>query len=149
MLMRTADHKDTFLHYWIFLKIGIKGIWRIIRLFVGPESTSTSGTDDLSLILSLSWLYAINATFSIRGSSILIGDSAISETPREIIRPEIEFYKNHNLLMYSKAILVQMLSKLKLNVINVSDENDDDESDNSKDLSDVNENMPLLKRDFY
>jgi hypothetical protein len=118
-------------------------------LFVGPKSTSTSGTDNLSLILSLPWLYAVNATFSIRRSSILVSDSAIGKTPREIIKPEIEFCKDHNLLMYPKAILAQIPSKLKSNVINVSDENDDDESDNSENLSNVNEDMPLPKRDFH
>jgi hypothetical protein len=51
--------------------------------------------------------------------------------------------------MYLKAILAQILSKFKLNIINVSDENDDDESNNSENLSDVDENMPLFKRDFY
>jgi len=147
--MRTADHRDTLLHYWIFLEIGIEGIWRTIRLFVGPESTSTSETDDLSLILGLPWLYAVNATFSIRGSSILVGDSAIGETPREIIGPEMEFCKNHNLLMYPKAILAQVPSKLKSNVIDVSDEDDDDESDSSEDLSNVDEDVPLPKGGFH
>jgi hypothetical protein len=105
MLIRTVDHRDTLLHYWIFLEIGIEGIWRTIRLFVGPESTSTLGTDDLSLILSLPWLYAVNTTFLIRGSSILVSDSAINKIPREIIGPEMEFCKNYNLLIYPKAIL--------------------------------------------
>jgi hypothetical protein len=149
MSIRTTDHKDTLLHYWIFLKIGIKDIWRTIRLFVRPESTNTSGTDNLSLILGLPWLYAINATFSIRGSSILVSDSAISKTPREIIGPEIEFCKDHNLLIYPKTILAQMPNKLKSNVINVSDENDDNESDNSENLSDIDEDMPLPKGDFH
>jgi hypothetical protein len=51
--------------------------------------------------------------------------------------------------MYLKVILAQMLSKLKLNVIDVSDENDNNESDNSENLSDVDEDMPLSKRGFY
>jgi hypothetical protein len=149
MLMRIADYRDTLLHYWIFLEIGIEGIWRTIRLFVGPESINTSGIDDLSLILGLLWLYAVNATFLIRGSSILVGDFAIGKIPREIIGLEMEFCKDYNLLIYLKVILAQILSKLKLNVIDVSDENDDDESDSSENLSDVNEDVPLFKGGFY
>jgi hypothetical protein len=42
MSMKTADHRKTLLHHWIWLKIEIKGIWKTIRYFVAPEVPSSN-----------------------------------------------------------------------------------------------------------
>lgn len=38
--MRTADHRETILHHWLWLRIVVAGILRDIRCFVAPELTS-------------------------------------------------------------------------------------------------------------
>ena len=42
--MRTADHRETVLQYWVWLIIAVEGIWRKIRCFVAPEVVSVTET---------------------------------------------------------------------------------------------------------
>lgn len=78
--MRTADHRETILHHWVWLRIVVAGILRDIRCFVAPElkQTNASGeTEYLSLILAIPWLYSVNAMISVRESKIMVGDSSV------------------------------------------------------------------------
>ena len=106
--MRTADHCNTELEFWIWLTISVAGIWRSIRCFVAPEVVSVDKTErfeHFGLILGNPWLYSVDASFSIRQSTISIGDALIGEEVRRIVSPEIVFFKDHNLLMYPKSAL--------------------------------------------
>ena len=106
--MRTADHRDTVLHHWVWLRVIVEGIIREIRCFMAPEVTSitsTGETEYLSLILGLPWLYSVDALISIRQSTIMVDDASIGETVRGAVDPELVFYKDHNLLMYPKSVM--------------------------------------------
>lgn len=98
--MQTADHNDAMLHHWVSLDVGVEGLWRTVRCFVGPDGRA--GRSHLSLLLGLPWLYAVNAMIDIRGFRILIGDSNIGEKIRAITGPELVFHSDYNLLLYPK-----------------------------------------------
>jgi len=40
--MRTADHRETILHYWVWLRVVVAGVLRDIRCFVAPELPQTT-----------------------------------------------------------------------------------------------------------
>ncbi|SLM35366.1 hypothetical protein LPUS_04613 [Lasallia pustulata] len=106
LTMKTADHRETLLHHWVYLDLGVEDIWRQICCFVAPELPfPVPGMEHLSLLLGIPWLYSVNATIGIWGSRIEIGDPAAGETIRDIVEPELVFSKDHNLLMYPRAIL--------------------------------------------
>ena len=138
LTMKTADHRETLLHHWVYLEIGVEGIWRQIRCFVAPELASpVSGAEHLSLLLGIPWLYSVNAIIGIRGSKIEIGDPAAGETVRDVIGPELVFSQDHNLLMYPKAILTP-------HMVDDSDDEDpeadvDSDTESSVSLSDEEE----------
>lgn len=76
LTMRTADHKDTPLQFWVWLEVGVQQLWRKIRCFVSPSvinPLSSIGTEPLSLLLGIPWLY------SERNSTIKIGDPSLGE----------------------------------------------------------------------
>lgn len=84
LTMKTADHRETLLHHWVHLELGVEGIWRKICCFVAPELSSaapasSSGTEHLSLLLGIPWLYSVYATIGICGSRIEIGDPHAGE----------------------------------------------------------------------
>lgn len=151
--MRTADHRDTPLQHWVWLHIGVEGIWRYIRCFVAPEvvSVTESGrSEHLSLILGIPWLYAVDAQISIRRSSIMVGDKSVGEEVREVKGPQMVFCKDHNLLMYPEVVMTTpkapaTIPKIpKATVEEVDDSSDSSSSESEDDLSDVEE----VKRDF-
>lgn len=141
--MRTADHRDTVLEFWVWVHIGVEGIWRNIRCFVAPEvvSVTESGRSEyLSLILGIPWLYSVDASISIRQSTIFIGDRTIGEEVRGVVGPEMVFCKDHNLLMYPKAAMATSRAPPKAAVEEVDDESSDPSSSESEDdLSDIEE----------
>ena len=59
----------------------------------------------LSLIFGIFWFYSIDASISIRQFIIFIGDIFIGEQMRGIVGPEMVFCKDHNLLIYFKAVM--------------------------------------------
>lgn len=143
--MRTADHRDTVLQHWVWLHIGVEGIWRNIRCFVAPEVvavTESGRAEYLSLILGIPWLYSVDASISIRQSTIFIGDRTIGEEVRGVVGPEMVFCKDHNLLMYPKAAMATPKglpeSLPKATVIEL-DSSDSSSSDSEDDLSDIEE----------
>ncbi len=149
--MRTADHRDTILEYWVWLHIGVEGVWRDIRCFVAPEvvSVTESGRSEyLSLILGIPWLYSVDASISIRLSTIFIGDRSIGEQVRGVVGPELVFCKDHNLLMYPKSAMVATKASSKTypkaTVEEVDSSDSSESSDSGDDLSDVEE----IPRDF-
>ena len=135
--METADHNDTMLHYWVSLDVGVEGLWRTVRCFVGPDGRA--GQSRLSLLLGLPWLYAVNAMIDIRGSRILVGDSNIGEKVRAITGPELVFHTDHNLLLYPKQALLLSEGNYKTTVEDASESSseDEDEEESADDLSDV------------
>lgn len=114
LTMRTADHKDTQLHHWVLLNVGVQGIWKKIRCFVSPAVTSlptasnpplSAINEPLSLLLRIPWLYSVNAQLSIRHSKIEVGNPSMGETVCEVVCPELVYCHDHNLLMYPKSVL--------------------------------------------
>lgn len=106
LTIKTADHRETLLHHWVYLELGVEDIWRQIRCFVGPELQSPSpGSDQLSLLLRIPWLYSVNAIIGICGSKIEIGNPLQGETIQDVVGPELVFSRDYNLLIYPKAIL--------------------------------------------
>ena len=134
--MRTADHRETLLHHWVWVRVAVEGIMRDIRCFVAPaitNITSAGETEHLSLILGLPWLFAVDAIISIRQSSIMVGDTSIGETLRTVVGPELVFCKDHNLLMYPKSALAAPSRIEELE----SQDSSDSSSDGDDELSDV------------
>ncbi len=153
--MRTADHRDTVLQHWVWLHLGVEGIWRNIRCFVAPEvvSVTESGrTEYLGLILGIPWLYSVDASISIRLSTIFIGDRTIGEEVRAVVGPEMVFCKDHNLLMYPKSAMATARDSQKAlpkastqaTVEEIDESSDSSSSDSEDDLSDIEE----VPRDF-
>ena len=99
LTMRTADHKYTSLQFWVWLEVGVQQLWRKIRCFVSPSvinPLSSIGTEPLSLLLGIPWLYSVNARISIRSSTIEIGDPSLGEEVQNVVRPELDFCKDHS-----------------------------------------------------
>ena len=136
LAMKTADHRETLLHHWVHLELGVEGIWRRIRCFVAPELPSSPGLEHLSLLLGIPWLYSANAIIGIRGSRIEIGDPQAGEVVRGVVGPELVFSQDHNLLMYPKAILTQPAGDSD------SSESEEEDSDSSVSLSEGEEDGP-------
>ena len=138
--MRTADHRDTVLHYYVWLRLSVEGIQRDIRCFVAPEMityTPKGEMEYLNLILGIPWLWIVDAQISIRGSKILVGDTSAGETPRPVQGPELVFCKSHNLLMYPKDV-ISPPDRVEEVDASEDDEEDDDEDDED-DPSDAEE----------
>ncbi|SLM36249.1 hypothetical protein LPUS_05745 [Lasallia pustulata] len=134
LTMKTADHRETLLHHWVYLDLGVEDIWRQICCFVASELPfAVPGMEHLSLLLGIPWLYSVNATIGIRGSRIEIGDPAAGETIRDIVGPELVFLKDHNLLMYPRAILTARDS------LSGSEQEEESETDSAESLSEEEE----------
>ena len=136
--MRTADHRETLLHHWVWVRVSVEGIMRDIRCFVAPALTNVTyagETEHLSFILGLPWLYAVDAIISIRQSSIMVGDASIGETIRTVVGPELVFCKDHNLLMYPKAALAAP-SRIEDAESQSSSDSSDDGDDELSDVED-------------
>ena len=144
LTMKTADNQKIRLHYWVYLKISVKDIWRTIRCFIISDLDLLQKSDHLSLLLEIFWLYSVNAIIEICESQIKIENSAIEKSIQDVIESELMFSKEHNLLMYLKAILI-------LNVLNSSDESDknDEDSDSSVSLSDKKEKNEVADQSFH
>ena len=142
--MRTADSQETVLHQWVWLRIVVEQIIRDIRCFVTPEihhTTAAGKTEHLSLILGLPWLYSVDAFISIRKSKIMIGDTSVGETVRQVVGPELVFCKDHNLLMYPKSIMAAS----GLDKIDDIDGDSSDSSDSEDDISDIDDPVPSFQ----
>lgn len=137
LTMQTADHNETVLQHWVQIDVGVEGLWRQIRAFVGPDGTP--GRERLSLLLGLPWLYSVNAWIHIRGSQILIGDASVGETVRAVTGPELVFHPEHNLLLYPKQALLSTVPKFTATVDDEADDALSSSSDESSEdeLSDI------------
>lgn len=134
--MRTADHRDTILEYWVWLHVAVEGVWRHIRCFVAPQvvSVSESGRSEyLGLILGIPWLFSVDAKISIRHSSLMVGDVSMGEEVREVIGPEMVFCKYHNLIMYPKSAMIKALPKATVEEVSESESSDSEESSSEED----------------
>ena len=149
--MRTADYRDTVLMYWVWLDIGVEGIWRKIRCFVAPEVVSVNEAgraEYLSLILGIPWLYSVDASISIRLSTIFVGDRTIGEEVREVVGPELVFCHDHNLLMYPKAAMMQSLPQATVEEIDES-ASSSESSDSGDELSDIDDDEMVPKESDF
>ena len=54
MIMKTADGRESLLHDWVYLKMGVQGIWRKICCFVISEQSTVLQSEHLSLLLGIS-----------------------------------------------------------------------------------------------
>ncbi len=80
LTMRTADHRETLLEHWVWLNVGVEGVWRSIRCFVAPELVTLSGEIGyLGLIIGIPWLWSVNVIIAMRDSKILVGDPSQGE----------------------------------------------------------------------
>jgi hypothetical protein len=156
LAMRYADNREIIMQYFIKLDVSVEGLWRKIRCFVAPDTSGSVGSSRISLLLSLPWLWSVNARFSIKQSRIDIGNASIREAIRSITGPELVFCRDHNLILYPKSVLIKATPKEKPRrlVKEVSDEEEDSsdnsgsESDSGDDLSDIEEDNPPQKQDF-
>ena len=142
--MRTADSRDIVLEYWVWLVVGVEGIWRTIRCFVAPQVVSVTNegrSQYLGLILGIPWLYSVNATISIRLSTIYIGDPSVGEEVREVFGPEMVFCKDHNLLMYPKGCHPR--------IEEVFDSEEEDQSSDSSSSEDDIDDIDDPDQDFH
>ena len=129
LMMWTADYRETLLHHWVYLNIDIEGIWRRIWCFIASEpSLSSSQSEHLSLLLSIPWLYSVNAVIRIHESRIEISDLSANEEVQKVVEPELIFSQDHNLLMYLKAILTQV-------TVQKDDSEDSEEKDSDSSVS--------------
>lgn len=147
LTMRTADHKDTPLQFWVWLEVGVQQLWRKIRCFVSPSvinPLSSIAIEPLSLLLGIPWLFSVNARISVRNSTIEIGDPRLGEEVRDVVGPELVFCNDHNLLMYPKKYMPKILQHSsdvvtsRIDAANDSDSLEESSSEESEDeLSDV------------
>ena len=140
--MRTADHRETILHLWVTLTIGVANVWRTIRYFVGPKTgASANEGHKMSLILGLPWLWQVNAHLAVRDSKLFLGDPKLGEEVRVVVGPEIFFSTDHTMLMYPKALdSKQHPPKATVEEINKSSDEDlsvEVNSSSSDDLSEI------------
>lgn len=129
------------------MRLSVEGIVRDIRCFVAPElphTTATGETEYLNLILGIPWLYSVDATMSIRLSTIFIGDKTIDEQVREIVGPELVFCKDHNLLMYPKSA-VPKSGFVESDREEEAASSSDSSSDESDDVEDIQDPVPPFR----
>ena len=138
--MRTADHRDTVLYYYVWPRLSVEGVQRDIRCFVAPEVityTPKVEREYLCLILGIPWLWMVDARISIRGSRILVGATSAGETPRPVQGPELVFCEWCNLLIYHKDV-ISPPDRIEEGDASEDDDEDDDEDDED-DPSDAEE----------
>lgn len=82
-------------------------------------------------------MYFVNVEIIIREFKIVIKDFKTEETIRNIVKSQLIFYKNHNLIMYFKKILITQVFK--------ESNNEEKESDFESSNSLIN----LLKNDKF
>ena len=126
--MRTANIRETLLHFQVQLRVAVEGVVRDIHYFITLEIinyTLLGEAEYLSLILGIPQLYLVNALISIRQLKIIVGDTLISEAMREVVRPKLVFYKDYNLLIYPKSIIVVPINS---KVVELKDNNSLDQS---------------------
>ena len=134
LTMETADHFESTLDSYVGFDLCVEGIWRFVRCFVAPQVRGRS--DETRILLGLPWQYSVDAFISVRRSTIQIGDSSIGETPRYITGPELVYHKDHNMILYPKAIIGPAEAFRKPTFESESDDSSDESED---DLSDIDE----------
>ena len=104
-------------------------MFRFIRCFISESTRS----DYYNLLLSLFWLFSVNAVIHIRESKIIIENSIQKKFMKKIVKSKITFCTEHILIMYSvKAFFKTYRSKK--------------EKDNNSDNSFENESF---ENDFF
>lgn len=102
-MMQTADGNLTTLRTFAVFKIGVAGIWRTVHAYIRLKPRS--GTDTISLILGLPWLYSVKATINIFENCIAIGDPVNhpKDGKRQIIKCAVWKSSSHQQLMLAPS----------------------------------------------
>ena len=79
----------------------------------------------------------MNASISIRQSTIFIDDKHIEEKIREVVGPELVFCKDHNFLIYFKVVIIRLKTSSKITVEEIDSSEFSESFDFDNDLSDV------------
>ena len=79
----------------------------------------------------------MNAFIFIRQFTIFINNKHINKKIHEIMKPKLVFYKNHNLLIYFKIIMIKMKTSLKVIVEEINSLNSFESFDSDDDLFDI------------
>lgn len=110
--MRTADHKNTLLEFWIWLEVSVQQLWRKLWCFISLSVInllSSIATAPLNLFLGIPWFYSVNAQISIRSFIIEIVDLSLGEEVCNVVGPELVFCQDHNLLIYPQKYMPQTI----------------------------------------
>ena len=151
LFMRTANHRETVLHHWMWLRITIESIRRDIRCFVTSKIFSITISKQmkyLNLILNLLWLYFVNAFISIRQSRIMIDDVFAKKMSRAVIDSELVFCKNHNLLIYLKFVMTMLdkhVTVEKIDDIDSKSASSNSFEDSNDDIFDVENSKSIFR----
>ena len=133
MSIQCADNCEILLHYWIYLEVKMKNIWKQIQCFVISHTQAEfQFSEKLSFLLNLFWLFTVNVIIYICDFKIEVDNSTVKEKSHAIVDLELIFCWDHNLLMYSKAILALSTEKLK------NSNNNSFSSDNLSDVENLN-----------
>jgi hypothetical protein len=128
LFMRTANHRNTYLKFWIECSVTVKEILRLIRCFISFTVfvAESSILKHHSLLLRLSWLFSVNAILTIREFKIIIEDSVVREISRDVVESKMIFCREHTLLMYSRKVFekIKKLSDIESKFSNDSSENE-------------------------
>jgi hypothetical protein len=104
LFIKTANHRNTYLEFWIECFIVVEDIVRVMRCFISSSISITSSfvSNHHNLFLRLSSLFSVNAVLTIRKFKITIKNSIIEKISRDVIESETMFCREHTLLMYSR-----------------------------------------------
>ncbi len=56
LTMRTADHRETLLEHWVWLNIGVEGVWRIAMWDSGEANREVTGPELVFCVRSITYL---------------------------------------------------------------------------------------------
>ncbi|POS84042.1 hypothetical protein EPUL_002841 [Erysiphe pulchra] len=149
-MMQTADGNLTTLRTFAVFKLGVAGIWRTVHAYIRLKPRS--GTDTISLILGLPWLYSVKATINIFENCIAIGDPVNhpKDEKRQIIKCAVWKSSPHQQLMLapSSKVIAEAIKPRTLDPHAHVDypserESSNDESDESETDEQSNDDLSL------
>ena len=82
----------------------------------------------------------MNAFIFIRYFTIFVDNKHIKEKIHEIVRPELVFYKDYNLLIYFKVVIIKMKTSSKVIVEEIDSSKSFESFNFDNDLFDVENN---------
>lgn len=126
----TSDGRSTEMKEFVLFIIGVQGIWRSAWCLLRPHDHP----GDCMVLLGLPWLWDVVASFDIRQSSLMIGDTVAGESRVELKGPLLSPYRHHKIALHPSGPGISPEKHLRIspqnNVVN-SDLSDDENSSNS------------------